>query len=1396
MCDPFQLEEYGLVGSFDTISMLYGDRSAFTFSDDSLEDIAFLEIQSQSIDLACQLYYRLGVRSGDAVVILCHNHAPAEVVAMLACARINAAFIPVDMNWLHKGDFLTGLLLDAMPTAAIVVAETDNDESIRQLSSYGIHRCSLLMADGSISFEHNTDVPSELPPLLRSDADLALYILYTSGSTGKPKGVMGSEHGLLSRIKWQLLYFPWNDDEIMCRRTPLVFIDSLAEIFGALLGGITIWVPEHNIINKEGIEAIIPSAAAADVNRLTCLPSQLASILRRYPNISEMWTSLHLIIVSGETTVSSLVNRCKALLPHVTLVNLYGSTELAGDVTYAILASPPESTENDTYKSVLHIIQKNNTLHSVHNYNNNDIDNNKETQDISSSSSSTPLSLLTSYEDMVPIGLPIEGNEIIIMKEKISSTSTSTGQVQPQFMKVSDGHIGEIFVTGIHVAIGYKDNTKKNIITGKGTRTESKERFLLNPIIIPDDSVNINTSRMRRPQDGVLFYMGRKDHQVKVRGVRMELEQIERILLNTLLEETDETMTTTTTGIAVICKDFIITSHTNNNSTNSNLTTHANDNSNDVDVDVDVTSSVNTEQKSAHLVAFIERDLLTKSIYTNISEFKKILLTKMSSAMIPSVILIYDNIPRTSTGKINRNALREQLDVLINQNNMTTTATATTSTSISTSIPSIEESPSGMKRTNPSYVPTLYDELMSLLNFFDLGGDSMLSVELRWRIRNIFGIHVSYEDLNLSLESLSKHIDDNLLLIDNKIIDKDDINQSTSDDNMKNISKKRKIDQDDHYSYKSSRVTFTNNYNTNDDVDDSKISVSSSVVSYNNNSTTMKTTVHWTGRAGSGSGSNSNSNNNNHDTNTNTLETLTIPHSDNDEELSHTSNTTATYNNNTPTATGTAISTATVALTCTWGTKLDRCVDASPMLVWRYKDNNNNNNNNSTLANKDNTDTDTSPTVYIGSHGGDFVALDGKNGDVLWSRNLGQYPHIEGSAVYYPTANMVFVTSFRGQDVDGLNNNNNNNNGGGVSHEEDGTDNGVFDDESDENDKDPEEVVEEVGDDEEEHVKETVDADMTLTTEIETEIAIAKCLGRLWALDASTGSIRWHAAVTGECKGAPVVDMRDRGGGGSGSGSRDVVWMGTHDHGLYKYDCITGELLIRITCDGTVFASPILHGTKTCIYAVCTDMQGTVHAFNTDTFDPLWNFHTGSPIFTTPILVYDRLIFGAVDGILRCLSATTGALIWTSSCESTPTRPIFSSPCLFTKNVSKDILCTTMNMTVKNMVLYGSHDGYVRCCNVEDGSLIWKRNVDSVVFSSPCVLLLSHHDIIIVATTAGYIFVLDGNANGAVLAKTRLSGEIYSSPVPYLFSNSTNSFYIGCRDDIVRCFEIYIQQNI
>jgi amino acid adenylation domain-containing protein len=109
-------------------------------------------------------------------------------------------------------------------------------------------------------------------------------------------------------------------------------------------------------------------------------------------------------------------------------------------------------------------------------------------------------------KERIPIGKPMKGVRIAILNEE---------------MKLCDELItGEIYIRTPYSSFGYYRDDRLN-----------RERFIPNPLNNDPNDIVFKTGDLGRLlPNGNIEFLGRKDRQVKIRGIRIELEEIERIL--------------------------------------------------------------------------------------------------------------------------------------------------------------------------------------------------------------------------------------------------------------------------------------------------------------------------------------------------------------------------------------------------------------------------------------------------------------------------------------------------------------------------------------------------------------------------------------------------------------------------------------------------------------------------------------------------------------------------------------------------------------------------------------------------------------------------------------------------------------------------------------------------
>lgn len=1125
--DFSNLLEYGIVGSFDTICLCRGEEIAI-YNDDYInkniddnnsnddndidndnEGITFLEIQFNYQYLAAQLYYRFGVREGDKVLLLLkEGNTAAEITAILACARLGAPFVPIDSSWIQLGNRFQSIKEDVNPQAAIVIGKNDEDEVLQLLANSRIYRCALINEDGSLVMQEAscTDIRSDLPEIksyysLQEDYIAPpLYILFTSGSSGKPKGVQGSHHGLLNRIHWQYEKFPYDLDEVAARRTPLTFVDSIAEILSPLLAGIPLWTIKKSSIQSLGLSGVADIAGSIGVTRLTILPSQLSMAIKMDKGIGQKWKCLKYIVVSGEPCSSILLNEISSAFPNVCFINLYGSTEVSGDVSYAILQLPNNLNRSDL--TVLHC----------------DTDN------------------------YCPIGIPIINNELFVVSIKNENTKS--------FDIVNDGDIGELLVAGHHLAWGYVkvDEMEENrfIDYPFGPNSSVKRVFRTGDLV-------------KKSSTGVFTWIGRKDSQVKIRGMRIELEEVERLI---------STVINSFVGIAVVAID---------------------------------TKVLGSEEKSSgdadekRLIAFVESKIISEKFLPSLpNDLQRLFSRCLPSSFVPSLVLITDALPMTTSGKVDRVKLVEFLVGLFTKNAQSPPPSPNTvdvlkdskqlDASIKLDLINLYKPilPSLSFRTaNDS---NIYNE-----SFFSLGGDSMTAVEALWKIKKRWNLTIAFDFLNQSID---------LQAITLMTLLEETKSSLSVYEKKKGI--KRSFDWEE------------NKLSRSQDVDDKLKVIKHAMASIDGISSQKNVFA------------------------------LTLKES--------------------------------------WHYLMTKCIDSSPLII----------------------ETPSIAKLIIGDHSGQIIALDAISGSTLWNINISL--HIENAVAINSNGDILYVSAYCGNDVDG------------------------FQSRKDLNG-----------------------------------------LGHLLAINTLDGSIKWTASMESEIKHTPLVD------------SRGNIIVGSYGGTLNRFNC-DGELIDKINSEGSIYSKPIISNNDEMIY--CGTTQGKLLKISTEqSMRIVWMIDVDAPIFASLALSRsDLIICGAVDGVLRAYSSSS-QLVWTSYA----TRPLFSTPV-----ISDDL----------KIVLFGSHDGYLRKVSLDTGELLFEVDVGSVIYASPFLDVSSN--ICIIATTSGDVLVVNLHSldpNLSIITKFRCSGithyiiiivnisiifidffiiigEIYSSPIIY-----SDMIFVGCRDD-------------
>ena len=135
-----------------------------------------------------------------------------------------------------------------------------------------------------------------------------------------------------NRLRWMWRKYPFAPGERCCQKTVLSFVDSVWEIFGPLLQGVTTVLIAEPVVTDP--RRLVAALAEAGVTRIVLVPSLLQALLDEYADLAARLPRLSHWTSSGEALAGDLAERFFERLPGRLLLNLYGSSEVAADATW------------------------------------------------------------------------------------------------------------------------------------------------------------------------------------------------------------------------------------------------------------------------------------------------------------------------------------------------------------------------------------------------------------------------------------------------------------------------------------------------------------------------------------------------------------------------------------------------------------------------------------------------------------------------------------------------------------------------------------------------------------------------------------------------------------------------------------------------------------------------------------------------------------------------------------------------------------------------------------------------------------------------------------------------------------------------------------------------------
>lgn len=407
------------------------------------ETVTYAELEERVNQLAASLSVR-GVGRETVVAVLAERGS-FLLTSLLALLRLGAAYLPLDPEAPAPR---LATVLDQSRTP-LVMASPNLRASLD--AALGAMRT----AAPEVLFAGTPAPPRRRQPLDRPGPRGLAYVIFTSGSTGVPKGAMVEQGSMLNHLTAKVRELGLGPADCIAQTASQAFDISLWQLLaGLLVGARTQFVSEEATHDPDRLLAAVSHAG---ITVLEVVPSMLAMILDHLESsgTAPSLELLRVLVVTGEPLPPNLCRRWLARYPAIPIVNAYGPTECADDVTH----------------------------HSI--------------------------SEMAPGEQRTPIGRPLLNTQLYVLQRAGDSVDLC-----PR------GAVGELCVCGDGVGRGYLGDPRRTAIS-----------FVPDPFARrPGNRMYRTGDLVRHRSDGTLEHLGRTDHQVKVRGHRVELGEIEAAL--------------------------------------------------------------------------------------------------------------------------------------------------------------------------------------------------------------------------------------------------------------------------------------------------------------------------------------------------------------------------------------------------------------------------------------------------------------------------------------------------------------------------------------------------------------------------------------------------------------------------------------------------------------------------------------------------------------------------------------------------------------------------------------------------------------------------------------------------------------------------------------------------
>ena len=479
----------------DETAARYPDKLAFIGEASAL---TFLELKSKTEAIGSFIASKY-IYNEPILVFM--EKSPEEVSALLGVVRSGNFYVAIDLD---MPEARLNAIID-ITKAKLMIVDRNTREKAKSLGFRG----DICSYEEALSRQINDELLLDISHKAK-ETD-TIYLVFTSGSTGKPKGVVASHRNVIDYIEGLGIVLERDENTVFGNQAPLYLDASLKDVYTTLkYGAATYFIPKKLFMSPV---KLIEYLNEHKINTICFVSSALTIFTKLSAFDFAKPEYLKVVAFGGEVLPIGHLKQWMKACPGARFINLYGATECTGMSSYYVVYDV-EKLENgipigkplpDT--EIFLMDEEGNPIANPHPgagiFSKDEEDSHIAKPDDTEIFGHSKIDL--------SIGKRLPNAETFLIDKEYSHIVKQSAEMEKL------RHKGEICIGGTGLSSGYyKDEERTKAKFVNYTLTDGRSILLYKTGDIGYFG-----------EDGELYFAGRKDNQIKHRGYRIELEEIE-----------------------------------------------------------------------------------------------------------------------------------------------------------------------------------------------------------------------------------------------------------------------------------------------------------------------------------------------------------------------------------------------------------------------------------------------------------------------------------------------------------------------------------------------------------------------------------------------------------------------------------------------------------------------------------------------------------------------------------------------------------------------------------------------------------------------------------------------------------------------------------------------------